>query len=78
MWQGSNDRVAPPPLKEPSPSLLSQPGPAMPSSNFIADYSGDKATAFKAALQQGRLHVVSNFEQGFGGLAAERYPSGEL
>ena len=50
----------------------------MPSSNFVADYSGTGAGAFKATLQQGRMHVVSNFEQGFGGLAAERYPTGEM
>ena len=71
---------APTPLKPPSPEVLAKPGAKLPSSNFVADYSGSAASKlpFKATMEQGRLRLVTQLPQGYSGMAAERYPTGEM
>lgn len=65
------------PIKAPSAGL---PTKKMPSTNFEPTYqyaadSPNKLKAFKVSESQGRVRVVSQFEQGFHGRGAERYPA---
>ena len=76
-WQSSTPFEGPPePLRPPSPEAQAGKGPPLPSSTFLASYDSEPG-AFKVEEEQGRVRVVSQFKQGFGGRGAERYPSGE-
>lgn len=76
-WQASTPFEGPSePLRPPSPEAQAGKGPPLPSSTFLATYDGGDG-AFKVEEEQGRVRVVSQFKQGFGGRGAERYPSGE-
>lgn len=80
MWQGSSASEVTPPLSPPSPEVLLQPAVKMPSSSFVADYSTADASgpaSLKATMVQGDVKLVTTFPQGFSGLGAEKYPSGE-
>ena len=66
----------PTPLQPPSEACVARKGAAMPSSNLLVDYSAELG-AFKVEQERGRVRVVSTFQQGFGGVGAERYPTGE-
>lgn len=80
MWQGEGSRFEERNrvMGQPSPEVTDKAPVQMPSSNFLADYSGtDLSAGFKANLDQGKVRVASSFQQGFQGRAVERYPSGE-
>ena len=76
MWQGGapfEERASP--LKPPSPELVEKADVKMPSSLFVADYQGPHPPrSLKALEQQGKVHLVSNFPQGFYGKGVEKYP----
>ena len=77
-WQGSSPTKTIEPTKPPSPEVLAKPTVKLPSSNFVADYSGSNfRSAFKATIDPTGLKPVASFPQGFCGRAIERYPSGE-
>jgi len=82
MWQGSSpaEEVVPA-LSPPSPEVLREPDVKLPSSSFVADYSSGDAlhapVSLKATMEQGSVKLVTTFPQGFSGLGAEKYPSGE-
>jgi len=79
MWEPEGARAAnhPPVTGPPAEGVVDNPPIQLPTSNFLADYAGDELNAFKANLDQGRVRITSAFRQGFSGLAAERYPTGE-
>jgi hypothetical protein len=77
-WQGSSPTKSIEPTKPPSPEVLAKPTVKLPSSNFVADYSGSNfRSAFKATIDPSGIKPVSTLPQGFCGRAIERYPSGE-
>jgi len=81
MWEAEGARNADVVLKNvagpPTAQVQDAPPKQMPSSNFLADYSGDELKSFKANLDQGRVRIVPAFQQGFNGRGAERYETGE-
>ena len=76
-WQSGRTERPPDPLKEPSAEVLAQPAVQVPTSNFVSDYEGHELGAYKLEESQGRVHVVSNFQQGFNGRGVERYEDGQ-